>query len=190
MTQQTSASKPLRILAISGSLRAVSANTALLRAVARLAPPQVAITLYPGLADLPHFNPDLDGDNPPLAVLALREEIGRADGLLISSPEYAHGVPGSLKNALDWLVSSLEFPGKPVALLNASTRAAYAQAALAEILKTMSARLIEEASIPVALSRVGTDEATVLADPQIVNTLQIALDAFVRAIEAHVDPDA
>jgi len=190
LTQQTLSSKPLRILAISGSLRAVSSNTALLRAVAQLAPPQVSVTFYTGLADLPHFNPDLDGDNPPAAVQALRAEIGRAAGLLISSPEYAHGVPGSLKNALDWLVSSVEFPGKPVALLNASTRATYAQAALTEILKTMSARVIEEASITVALPRGGTDERAVLADPQIVNTLQTALDAFVRAIETHANPDA
>lgn len=190
MTQQTAMSKPLSILAISGSLRAVSSNTALLRAVARLAPPHVTVTHYIGLADLPHFNPDLDGDNPPPAVLALRAAVGHAAGLLISSPEYAHGVPGSLKNALDWLVSSVEFPGKPVALLNSSTRATYAQAALTEILKTMSARLIEEASITVALPRGGTDENAVLADPQIVQTLQAALDAFMRAIESHVDPDA
>src|SRR2546430_802254 len=107
------------MLGISGSLRAVSSNTSVLQAIAAVAPAGVAITVYDRLADLPPFNPDLDreGDAPPAIVLDLRARIGAADALVISSPEYAHGVPGVLKNALDWLVSSLEFPGKPVALI-------------------------------------------------------------------------
>jgi NAD(P)H-dependent FMN reductase len=110
----------MRILAISGSLRAASSNGAVLKAAAMLAPPDMHLVPYGGLACLPHFNPDHDIDPAPGPVLTLRREIGLADGLLIASPEYAHGVPGSLKNALDWLVSSLEFPDKPVALINAS----------------------------------------------------------------------
>jgi chromate reductase, NAD(P)H dehydrogenase (quinone) len=77
----------------------------------------------------------------------------QADGLLISSPEYAHGVPGVLKNALDWLVSSLEFPGKPVALINTSPRSVYVQASLAETLTTMSASLISDPSFVVPIPR-------------------------------------
>jgi NADPH-dependent FMN reductase len=84
----------MRILAISGSLRSTSSNTALLRAAQILAPPGVDIMLYPNLGTLPHFNPDLDGETPPQSVLEWRAEVGLADGLLISSPEYAHGVPG------------------------------------------------------------------------------------------------
>jgi chromate reductase len=102
----------MRILAISGSLRAASSNTAVLQAAAFLAPAGVEIVLYTGLGDLPHFNPDLDTDDPPEVVRALRHEIGQCDGLLICSPEYAHGVAGAMKNALDWLVSSVEFPEK------------------------------------------------------------------------------
>src|SRR5215469_4982365 len=141
----------MRILAISGSLRAKSSNTAVLTAAARLAPPGTEIVLYDGLADLPHFNPDLDTEDPPAPVLALRRAIGHCDGLLISSPEYARGVAGALKNALDWLVSSLEFPEKPVALINASPRSTHADAQLRLILATMSARLIEAASITLPL---------------------------------------
>jgi chromate reductase, NAD(P)H dehydrogenase (quinone) len=141
----------MRILAISGSLRSTSSNTAVLRAAQILAPPGVDIMLYPNLGALPHFNPDLDGDTPPQSVLELRAEVGLADGLLISSPEYAHGVPGCLKNALDWLVASVEFPGKAVALLDTSSRATHARAQLTEILTTMSARLIPEASVTIAL---------------------------------------
>jgi NAD(P)H-dependent FMN reductase len=110
----------MRILAIRGSLRASSSNRSALEAAAMLAPAGMAMAVYEGLAHLPHFNADLDTAEPPDAVLTLRREIGLADGLVISSPEYAHGVPGSLKNALDWLVASFEFPGKPVMLINAS----------------------------------------------------------------------
>ncbi|HEY6841914.1 MAG TPA: NADPH-dependent FMN reductase, partial [Chthoniobacterales bacterium] len=106
----------MRILAISGSLRSISSNTTVLRAAQLLARPGVEVILYEGLGALPHFNPDLDGDEPPQLVLELRSAVGLASGLLISSPEYAHGVPGSLKNALDWLVASVEFPNKAVAL--------------------------------------------------------------------------
>ena len=88
----------MHILAISGSLRAGASNTAVIEAAALIAPPDVTITLYDGLGALPHFNPDLDspdGRQLPAIVVDLRRRIGHADGVLISSPEYAHGIPGS-----------------------------------------------------------------------------------------------
>jgi chromate reductase, NAD(P)H dehydrogenase (quinone) len=173
----------MRILAISGSLRSTSSNTALLRAAQILAPSEVDILLYANLGTLPHFNPDLDGNTPPQSVLELRSQIGLADGLLISSPEYAHGVPGCLKNALDWLVASVEFPGKAVALLNASSRATYAQAQLTEILTTMSARLIPEASVVLTLPSQRADGAAFAHDREFSQALRSALTAFARAIE-------
>src|SRR5690242_9174445 len=103
----------MRLLAISGSLRAGSSNTAILQAARLVAPSDVELVLYEGLAELPAFNPDLDtveGDRVPERVRELRALVGSADGLLICSPEYAHGIPGSLKNLLDWLVGSVEFP--------------------------------------------------------------------------------
>ena len=120
MSENLPMDQPLRMVAISGSLRLASSNTTVLHALQAIAPASVIVSLYDGLGNLPYFNPDLDGesDTPPPPVGQLRTQIGQADGLLISSPEYAHGVPGVLKNALDWLVSSLEFPRKPVALLN------------------------------------------------------------------------
>src|SRR4029450_8065808 len=95
-----------RILAVSGSLRARSSNTAALAAASRVAPDGVLVQLYDGLATLPHFNPDHDeeGAEPPAPVAGLRTLIAGADGVLLSTPEYAHGLPGVLKNALDWLV--------------------------------------------------------------------------------------
>lgn len=174
----------LRFLAISGSLRAASSNAALLRAAERLAPAGITIRHYDGLAMIPHFNPDLDDENPPAAVAGLRADIGWADGLLISSPEYARGVPGSLKNALDWLVSSDVFPEKPVALFNASQRATAAQAALRLTLETMSARIVDEACITVPLLGSSKDATVIAADPAIGDVLRAALAAFANAIES------
>ena len=171
----------MRILAICGSLRAASSNRTALEAAARLAPAGVQITLYDGLAALPHFNPDLD-DDPPPPVAALRAEIGLCDGLLISSPEYAHGVAGAMKNALDWLVGSLEFPGIPVALINTSPRAKLAQAQMRETLATMSAAIVEEACIDLPLMGRGLDADGVAADGPLSAALRAALESFVLAI--------
>lgn len=172
----------MRILAISGSLRAKSSNTAVLRAAAQLAPPGMEIALYDGLAGLPHFNPDLDTDAPPASVLALRREIGSCRGLLLCSPEYARGVAGVMKNALDWLVSSLEFPDKPVALINTSQRSAHADAHLRLTLQTMSARLIEEASITLPLLGRGLDAEGIVGDADLSAQLRAALVQFAAAI--------
>src|ERR1700683_4745337 len=94
----------MRILALSGSLRAAPLNSALLRAAARLATPPRQIEVYRGLGDLQLFNPDLE-DSPPPPVVTLRAAVARAGALLIASPEYAHGVSAVMKNALDWLGS-------------------------------------------------------------------------------------
>jgi NAD(P)H-dependent FMN reductase len=172
----------MRILALSGSLRRVSSNTTLLRAVRLLAPASLEVALYDGLADLPGFNPDLEGAEPS-SVLAFRESLKRADGVFISSPEYAHGVPGSLKNALDWIVGSGELVGKPVALLNASPMATYAQASLKETITVMSARVIIEASLTIPVQGRNLDENGIAADPQLSRLVGRAIDAFITAIE-------
>jgi len=173
----------LRLLAISGSLRAMSSNTALLRLASEVAPSDVAITMYDGLATLPHFNPDDDVDTPPAVVLRLRAQVGESDGLLFCSPEYAHGVPGSLKNALDWLVASEELPHKPVALLNASPWATHAQASLVETLTLMTARIVHEACARIPVARGDIDASGSIGSPQIRAAVRDALDVFVRAIQ-------
>ena len=138
------------IVAISGSLRRESSNASLLRAAARVAPQGVSIVAYDQIAALPHFNPDLDVDGmePPPAVAELRRVLREADAVLLSSPEYAHGVPGAFKNLLDWLVSDGDLAGTPVALLNASPSGGqYAQAAIVETLRTMSWDVVREACL-------------------------------------------
>lgn len=173
----------MRTLAISGSLRSGSSNTILLRAAVALAPETFEVSVYDGLATLPHFNPDLDNETVPSSVVDFRSQLQGSDGVLISSPEYAHGVPGVLKNALDWVVASGELYGKPVALLNASPRSVHAQASLKETLTVMMASLIPEASITVSLRSNKVDEASMISDPEISHALRSALVAFGRAID-------
>lgn len=173
-----------KILAISGSLRKASLNTALLRAVSKLAPADVRIELYNGMDKLPLFNPDIEAIDPP-AVADLRNRLLGADGVLIASPEYAHGVTGVMKNALDWMVGCEAFVNKPVALLNASPRATHAQAALKETITMMSARIIDEASITVPILGSKLDELEIVSDPGISAALHEAVLAFQRAIEFH-----
>jgi NAD(P)H-dependent FMN reductase len=178
--------RALHILAVSGSLRAESKNRALLEAAQLLAPAGTRITLDWSLATLPHFNPDLDtvdGDTMPPEARRWRESVGVSDGMLISSPEYAHGVPGVLKNALDWLVSSTSFPGKPVALLGASAMSVFVPEQLRETLTTMNARFVNEASIVVPVPGAFASAASIAADPLFAQMLRGALDAFVSAIE-------
>ncbi|TPK71871.1 NAD(P)H-dependent oxidoreductase [Mesorhizobium sp. B2-4-15] len=128
----------LNIIAISGSLRAASTNSALLAALAANAPADCRVQLYDGLGRLPIFNPDEEGERTPSEAARLIEMITRADGVIVSCPEYAHGMPGGMKNALDWLVSGEAAVGKPAMLVHASPRSLYARAALAEIMRTMS----------------------------------------------------
>lgn len=172
----------IQILALSGSLRAVSSNTAVIIAAKRLAPATTNITLYSQLANLPHFNPDLDREPLPNTVITLRQQIKISDGIIISSPEYAHGVPGSLKNALDWLVSSVEFHRKPVALINTNPRATIASASLREILTTMSAKIIEPANITLDIAGRSLNTESIIADQELSASLKQAIAIFVRAI--------
>ncbi len=127
----------MNILALSGSLRAASQNTMLLRAVARLSPPGTDVIVYPGLGELPLFNPDIEFPNPP-AVAALGKAIMIADAVIIASPEYAHGVTAVIKNALDWMVGNESFVRKPVALINAAPRATHAYQSLRETVTRMT----------------------------------------------------
>jgi NAD(P)H-dependent FMN reductase len=130
----------MRLLGLCGSLRAQSTNRRLLHAFAEAAPAGTTVTLHGSLGLLPIFNPDIEAQTPR-PVLDLAEAVGTCDGLLIACPEYAHGIPGGMKNALDWLVSRFEIPGKPVMLVHASARSLTVREHLREVLGTMSCRV-------------------------------------------------
>ena len=177
----SAATSRMKILAISGSLRAASLNTALLRAIVLLAPEDISIELFTDLGNLPLFNPDLVSTAPPV-VAGFRAQLLAADAVMIASPEYAHGVTGAMKNALDWMVGCEAFVNKPVALLNASSRAIHAQASLKETLTVMSARLIEDASITVPILGSHLDLAGIVSSPRIAIVLGEMLVALQSAV--------
>ena len=171
----------MNFLAISGSLRSASLNSALLRATARLATPDTSIEVFRGLGELPLFNPDIETTNPQ-PVAKLRAQIIAADALIIASPEYAHGIAGTLKNALDWMVGSGAFANKPIALFNAAPRAAHAYASLREVVTTMSARVVNESSIVLPVSGCWLDEEGIYADPDMSVSIRAALRALSHAV--------
>lgn len=174
----------MNILAISGSLRSLSVNSAFCRAAAQLAPPAIQVSVFTGLGRIPPFNPDLEEVSPP-AVQSFRASIRSADALLVASPEYAHGVSGVLKNALDWLVSFEGTVYKPVALINTSPRAHLAYESLREILRTMSLDIIADASVAIPLMGVCNTQAEMTDSPKVRAAIQGILDAMV----AHLTRD-
>ncbi len=172
----------INILALSGSLRKTSYNTAAIKALRKLAPDHVTVVVYSGIGELPLFNPDRETEIIP-AINQLQSALAHSDGLIIASPEYAHGISGVLKNALDWLVSDEAFVYKPVALLNTSPRATHAQAALREVITTMSGNIIEKASVAIPL--LGTDFGIneIVNDTKISNLLKSSLTEFCTEID-------
>ena len=173
----------MRILTLCGSLRAQSSNRALLRAYERLAPSSVTFEHYDRAFALPHFNPDADGKTMPPEVARLRTAIAAADAVVISTPEYAHALPGSFKNALDWLVSAPPFAGKIVAILHASRGSTWALDSLREVLKTMSARIIEPASALLPLGSNQLDAAAILAREDLRRLLLASLHSLISEVE-------
>ena len=178
----------MRILAISGSLRRGSHNTALLRAAARLLPPGVELVLYEGLRDIPPYDDDVRVRERPAAVQRLWDAVEAADAVLVSTPEYNHSIPGQLKNALDWLSRPLaESPlrNKPAAVVGASTGmfgAVWAQAEARKVLGAIGARVLDtELPVPAAHERFDDGE---LADGEIAQELAGVLSQLADAVRA------
>lgn len=159
----------MRILTLCGSLRARSSNRAVLRAFERLAPADVVVEHYERLGALPHFNPDLDGEGmtPAAEVAALRGAVTVVDVVVISTPEYVHALPGAFKNALDWLVSDPAVIGKPVVILHAARGSTWALDSLREVLRTMSAKIVDAACVSLTLGSNTLDENALLDRPEV-----------------------
>lgn len=173
---------PIKILAISGSLRPNSSNGAIINKIASLTPADISFTIYNGLGALPHFNPDLDNASPPPSVTDLRKQLADTDAVLICTPEYAFGVPGSLKNMLDWTVSSCDFVNKPTALITASSVGMHAHASLLLTLGAISAKIADDAEllIPFILTKVNTDGS--ITDEETLASLKKVLNALIKSI--------
>lgn len=176
----------MRILGLSGSLRAASINSMLLRAAAKLAPRGIEVSIFQGLGELPLFNPDLEA-NPPANITLFLRAVAEADALLIASPEYPHGVSGTIKNALDWLVGFEPFAAKFVAVLNTSSRAYHADLALRETLQTMAAVIVEEASFAIPLLGADLDESAILGNPASASMIRNSIRAIQCAVLSRRD---
>jgi chromate reductase len=166
----------MRVLGISGSLRADSYNTALLRAAGELAPHGVELELYEGLEDLPPYNEEHDGELPPVAVERLRDAIASADAVLFATPEYNGSMPGQLKQALDWgsrPYRDSALWGKPVAVVGASVTdygAIWAQDHLRKGLGIAGARVLDT-ELPVGKAPERFDDDGVLVDLELRDRL-------------------
>lgn len=175
---------PTTLLTFCGSLRAESSNGRLLRVAAAFLPGGVEVDHYEGLAGLPAFDPALDLAPGP-AVEDLRRRVKAASGILIATPEYAHGMPGSLKNALDWMVGSGEMMAKPVVVIVAgATDGEHTRKELVEVLRTMSAKVPGDLTLGVAgiKSRWGLDGSL---DPLLTSWLKGMMDGLGAEMEGH-----
>jgi chromate reductase len=174
------------VVLLSGSTRAASTNTAVLRTAATLVDPGVTAARYDGLSELPAFNPDDDHDPLPPQVAELRAQLAGADAVLICTPEYAGGLPGSFKNLLDWTVGGTEMYGRPTAWINISsiaapTGGADAHAELARVLGYISADVVTAACVRAPMSRADVGPDGLVVDPAVRWHITQTLRALVAA---------
>jgi NAD(P)H-dependent FMN reductase len=174
-----------RILALCGSQRSRSLSGGLLRACRSLAPRDVAFDIFDDHKHFPLFNPELA--ELPATVRALQDAITDADAIVIASPEYAHGVSGTIKNTLDWLVSHPPFAGKPVAVLNPAYQSHHADEALKETLRTMSADLVAGACLRIPVIGAGVAPDEIAATPRFATRIGDMFDALLGRLEAGVE---
>jgi NAD(P)H-dependent FMN reductase len=173
----------MRVLAISGSTRLQSTNSALLAFLSEISPPDINITLYDGLLDLPIFSADLEGEKTPAAVQRLCDMVERSDGIIISSPEYVRAIPGGLKNAVDWLVPRDAIINKPIVLLHASHRGDEMLTSLRRVLHTVTRKFQGDNFLQFELmSKTPEEIRAVLAAPENVALLRSFLSEFRKYI--------
>jgi chromate reductase len=179
----------MKVLAISGSLRSGSYNTQLLRAAEELLPPEVDFVLYEGLKAVPPYDEDDDVQPAPPAVAALRGAVAEADAVLFATPEYNSSIPGSLKNALDWVSrppATNALRNKPVAVVGASTGAfgaVWAQAELRKVLAAIGARVVD-GEVAVGHAPTRFDERGRLEDESLQEQLQETIEALLDEAES------
>lgn len=173
-----------KILAISGSLRNTSSNTTILKYLQKITPADIVFEIYDELGALPHFNPDIDNEKSPEVVTRFRSKLKEASGVIICTPEYAFGVPGVLKNGLDWIVSSGEFTDKPTATISASPLATggdKAHASLLVTIKVMGAKVVENGSVTVPIVLKKFDTEGNMIDDKIAKEFEVLMNSLISA---------
>ena len=172
-----------KILAISGSLRASSTNLTIIKQIAEMFSDKINVAVYEGLANLPHFNPDLESAAPVAEVADFRRRIREADGVLICTPEYVFSIPGALKNALEWTVGTNDFDGKPTALITASSLGEKTHESLFLVLKTIGAKLTENTALLISGARTKVNSTGKLADAVAIEAINLLIETFLQIID-------
>lgn len=172
------------ILAISGSTRKQSVNLFILQAIAALYKEQMQVEIYADIDQLPHFNPDLDKDPVPPAVDALRRKMEAADGIIICTPEYVFSLPGSLKNAIEWMVSTTILTNKPAALITASSSGQKAQESLNLVMRTVGVKLAANGSLLIQAPKTKVNEHGDIIDDATLAAVKKLIDDFLSLFEA------
>ena len=168
----------VKILAIPGSLRQNSSSNYILKAILSVASEDTTVEVFEGVGTLPHFN---DPEEMPGAVIEFREKLKQSDAVLICTPEYAFGIPGSLKNALDWTVASGDFVDKPVGLITASSQGEKGHAALLLVLTAISATVIDGATLLIPFVRAKLDKTGHVKDNSLLEQLAQVVQNLAKA---------
>jgi len=175
-----------KILAISGSIRQSSVNLNLIKAIAELSAEIFDIKIFEGLSDIPHFNPDSDNDTPPAKVTDFRRQVKEADGIIICTPEYAMGVPGVLKNAIDWTVSSAEFSHKPVALITASSSGQKAHLSLLETLRIIECDIPDDSQLLISFVKTKVSSDGKILHAQTLEEVKKLIDSLYKTVDRKI----
>jgi NAD(P)H-dependent FMN reductase len=173
----------MKILAISGSGRADSTNTAMLRAVAKIAQADHEVSVFSGVSSLPVFSPDAEGRGLPPEVQRFVAQVGASDCVIIASPEYVRTIPGGLKNAIDWLVSRDEITAKPIGLMHASHRGDDMLDHLRLVLGTVSQKFSQDLFLRFELMKLTPDE---IARHFVEHSNKVAVLRYFQDLSAHV----
>lgn len=171
------------VLAICGSTRAQSSNLSILHHLATLTAGTLDFDIFTGLATLPHFNPDDDGEQAPQIIQDFRAKISAADGVLICTPEYVFSLPGALKNALEWCVSTTVFSGKPIACITAAAHGTKAHEALLTILRTIEAKVDDAHTLLIQGAKGKVDAHGAITDASTRTALKNLVHAFAASLQ-------
>ncbi|MET3026663.1 NAD(P)H-dependent oxidoreductase [Flavobacterium sp. UW10123] len=168
----------IKILAISGSTRSNSSNFKILKYISNYLKPEFEVDFFEDLEHLPHFNPDLDTDTPPQEINSFRNKIINADGVIICTPEYVFSLPGSLKNALEWCVSTTIFSNKKTGLITASASGEMGHEQLMLVMKTLEAKFDDTTQLLIQGVRGKVNAEGEIVSEQTANALQNFAENF------------
>ncbi|HPH99240.1 MAG TPA: NADPH-dependent FMN reductase [Chitinophagaceae bacterium] len=176
-----------QVLAISGSTRQNSTNRNFINAITAFSKNDFNVIFFDKLSELPHFNPDSNIKNIPKEVIHFKKLLNNADGVIICTPEYAHGVPGTLKNAIDWTISTNEFVQKPTMLITASTDGQYGHKALLEILRIIETKDIDQLHLLIQFAKTKINSKSEIIDEKTLIDIKQLIRKFTKVLIKKAD---